>query len=63
MNLIVALFLIIFEAVSEGLYDRQKKTIAGVIEFIYRAVVTLIIFAWLTIIAHKHVAAIIGLRW
>ena len=48
MNLLVALFLIIFEAVSEGLYDRQKKTIAGVIEFIYRAVVTLIIFAWLT---------------
>ena len=48
MNLIASLFLIIFEAVSEGLYDRQKKTIAGVIEFIYRAVVTLIIFAWLT---------------
>jgi len=48
MNLLISLFLIIFEAVSEGLYDRQKKTIAGVIEFIYRAVVTLIIFAWLT---------------
>jgi len=57
MNLLVALFLIIFEAVSEGLYDRQKKTIAGVIEFIYRAVVTLIIFAWLTNYWHINTTA------
>jgi len=37
-RLLISLFLIIFEAVSEDSYDRKKKTIAGVIEFIYRAV-------------------------
>jgi hypothetical protein len=44
MNLLIALFLILFEAIPEGLADRGKKRIAGVIEFIYRAVITLTIF-------------------
>lgn len=48
MNIVAALFLIIFEAVYEGLRDRGKKTIAGVIEFIYLSVITLIVYAWLS---------------
>ena len=46
--LIAAIFLILFEAIPEGLRDRGKKTIAGVIEFIYLAAMTLAVFAWLT---------------
>ena len=56
MNLLIALFLILFEAMPEGLYDRGKKTIVGLTEFAYRAVVTLIIFAWATgwIVFYPH---------
>lgn len=43
MNLLLALFLIVFEAVYEGI---SNKTLAGVIEFIYRAVLTIIAFMW-----------------
>lgn len=45
MNIAIALFLIIFEAVPEALASRDKKTIAGVIELVYRAVVALVFFA------------------
>jgi hypothetical protein len=42
-----ALFLILFEATPEGLADAGHKRIAGLLEFIYRAVVTVIIFMWI----------------
>lgn len=45
MNLLVALFLILCEAIYEGLADRGHKLIAGIIEFVYRTFVTLAIFA------------------
>lgn len=45
MNLLTALFLIIFEAVPEALSDKGKKTTSGVLEFIYLAAVTLAVFA------------------
>jgi hypothetical protein len=48
MYLLVALFLIIFEAVPEGLALGGHKTIAGIIEFIYRAGITLTVFAFFT---------------
>ena len=41
MNLLLALFLIVFEVVPESI---KNKTLAGVVEFIYRAVVTVIAF-------------------
>lgn len=44
MNLLLALFLIVFEAVYEAIKD---KTLAGVVEFIYRAVLTVIAFMWM----------------
>lgn len=47
MYLAAALFLILTESVSEALADNGKKTIAGIIEFIKLAMVTLIVFAWL----------------
>jgi hypothetical protein len=43
----LALFLIVFESVYESLADSGRKTIAGVIEFIYRAGITTIAFLWL----------------
>lgn len=45
MNLAIALFLIVFEAVPEALASIGKKTFAGVLEFVYRAVVALVLFA------------------
>jgi len=48
MILLLALFLILFESVPEALALKGHKTIAGTIEFIYRVVVTLILFAWIT---------------
>jgi hypothetical protein len=33
----------------EGLRDRGKKTLAGIIEFIYRAVITIAIFLWIKV--------------
>jgi len=47
MYLIAALFLILSESISEALSDEGKKTVAGIIEFINLALVTLIVFAWL----------------
>lgn len=60
MLLLVCLFLILFEAVYESLYERGKNfavdkgrstilLISGLIEFIYRAVITLIIILGITI--------------
>jgi hypothetical protein len=46
MNVLLALFLILFEAFNEGLRERGLKGIAGLIEFIYLAVITLIAFQW-----------------
>ena len=45
MNLLIALFLIVFEAAPEALSDKGKKAIAGVMEFIYLAFVTICVFA------------------
>ena len=45
MNLLIALFLIVFEAIPEALSDKGKKAIAGVMEFIYLAFVTICVFA------------------
>lgn len=47
----IALFLIVFEAVPEGLSLGGHKTVAGVIEFIFLAGVTLTVFAYFT---HKY---------
>lgn len=44
----IALFLIIFEAVPEGLALAGHKTIAGLIEFVFLAGVTLTVFAYFT---------------
>jgi hypothetical protein len=47
MLLFTAIFLIIFEAVPEALALKGHKAIAGIIEGIYLAVVTISIGAWL----------------
>jgi len=47
----VALFLIVFEAVPEGLALAGHKTIAGIIEFVFLAGITLTVFAYF---AHKY---------
>ena len=44
----VALFLIVFEAVPEGLALAGHKTIAGIIEFVFLAGITLTVFAYFT---------------
>lgn len=49
MYLLVALFLIVFEAVPEGLALGGHKTIAGIIEAIYLAGITLTVFAYITV--------------
>lgn len=46
MNLLIALFLIVFKAVFDGLRDKGKKGIAGLISSIYYAITILIVFAW-----------------
>lgn len=48
MNILLALCLVLFEAVYEAMAQRGKKTIAGVIEFFYHAGVAFIIFSWST---------------
>ena len=48
LPLILAIFLIVFQAVPDGLYDEGKKTLAGVLKSIYLAVVTIITFAFIT---------------
>jgi uncharacterized membrane protein len=57
MYLAAALFLILSESISEALSDEGKKMVAGIIEFINLAVITLIIFAWLNCVYPK------GIRW
>jgi hypothetical protein len=54
MNILIALFLVVFEAVPEALYDEGRKTLAGVFEFVYRAVVTLVLFAWMVGVPAFH---------
>jgi len=49
-TLLLALFLIAFEAIPEGLADRGKKALAGAIEFIYTAVITIALFAYISAI-------------
>jgi len=46
--LILALFLIVCEAVFEGLSIRGKHLASELIELVYRAVLTLVLFAWVT---------------
>lgn len=48
MNLLIALFLILFEASAEGLSLAGHKGLAGVIEFIFLAVVTFVMFSYTT---------------
>lgn len=47
MLIIFVLFLIIFEAIHEALYDNNHKTLSGIIEFVYLSVITLSILSWL----------------
>ena len=47
-TLLLALFLIAFEAIPEGLADRGKKALAGVLEFVYLAVITIAVFAYIS---------------
>lgn len=44
----IALFLIVFEAVPEGLALAGHKTVAGCIEFVFLAGITLTVFAYFT---------------
>ena len=46
--LALTLFLILFEAIPEGFYDRGWKTIAGVLQSVYLIVITLSLFCWIT---------------
>ena len=46
--ILIAMFLILFEAIPEALALKGHKTTAGVIESIYRIVITVIVFLWLT---------------
>lgn len=48
MNLYIAIFLVFFEAAYEGLAFRGKKTLSGVVELIYLAFITVIVFSWST---------------
>lgn len=48
MNLLIALFLILFESVPEGLALAGHKTSAGLFEFIFLAVVTFVMFSYTT---------------
>ena len=48
LPLLFALFLIVFEAVPEALYDNGKKRTSGIFEFIYRAGVAITVFMWVT---------------
>jgi hypothetical protein len=47
MIILASLFLIIFEAIPEALALTGHKTLAGIIEGVYRAMVTLAIILWL----------------
>ena len=47
-TILIALFLIVFEAVPEGLALSGHKTLAGVFSFVYLSGVTLGLFAWIT---------------
>lgn len=65
MLLLVALFLIVFEAVPEGLVLAGHKSIAGALEFIYLSGVTTAIFLWLKdiklfIYDQRFIKALIG---
>ena len=46
MNLLIALFLIVFEALYEGFKLRKWHIISEIIEFIYLACITFVIFGW-----------------
>jgi hypothetical protein len=47
MNALLALFLIVFEQVPDGLATAGYKTIAGIITFIYLAGITFGLFTWI----------------
>jgi len=47
-SILIALFLIVFEAVYEGLAIRGKHLASEVVELVYRAVLILVLFAWVT---------------
>ena len=46
MNLLIALFLIMFEACYEGFKLRKWHIVSEIIEFIYLACITFVIFGW-----------------
>jgi len=52
--LLAAIFLIVFEAIPEALALRGHKTVAGIIEFVYRAVITVVFFGWLMGLCFSH---------
>ena len=47
MNLLLAIFLIVFEAVSEGLQTGGHLLAAELVEFVYLAGITLGLLMWL----------------
>lgn len=54
MNLLLALFLIIFEAVFEGLKTSGFHITSEVVELVYLVVVTLVSFGWLNKVSYLH---------
>jgi hypothetical protein len=48
VNLLLAIFLILFEATYEGLKTRGKHIASEMVEFLYLGGITLICFAWIT---------------
>lgn len=46
--LILSLFLILCEAISEGFALKGAGEVAGIMEFVYRAMITICLFAWMT---------------
>lgn len=67
MNILLALFLIIFEAVFEGLKIGGNHVASEIVEFIYLVVISLTAFAWLNkkyifkdVKADKFIVIVIG---
>jgi len=54
MNLLLALFLILTEALYEGFKIRQKHILSATIEFIHRMIIILIAFAWVNGITFQY---------
>lgn len=60
--LALALFLIVFEAIPEGLALGGHKTIAGMFEFVYLGVITTLLFAYISGYRHSALVYLTGIR-